>query len=329
MQFEDIPLCYFPTMVLLVDDNQSFLEGISYVLDEKIAFQSYDKPYQALEFLKETHQPRFINNDWLLKIEQGQTIDIAGKLNGGIPDISRELYKNNRFNEVSVVLVDYAMPSINGLDFCKNIKDLPIKKILITGEADDNVAIDAFNQGIIGQFIRKNTPDFSQKINIIIFNFQENYFRDISKSFAQWLKSEEECPLYDPAFVKLFKDICNKLKIIEFYLLEKTGSFLLLDIDAKPTWFIVKTEEYLDRLQKDLISDEKYSFVVNKFGSNALIPFFGMSDNSAMPLNWQDYLYPSQRLKGKQVYYYALIDDVKVNALDSDKIISYRNYLGL
>ena len=44
---------------------------------------------------------------------------------------------------ISTVIVDYDMPSQNGIDFCRQLSDLPIKKVMLTGRADYKLAVDS------------------------------------------------------------------------------------------------------------------------------------------------------------------------------------------
>ena len=55
------------------------------------------------------------------------------------------------------------MPEMNGLEICKILKGYPFKFILITGEATSEKAIEAFNSGLIHQFIPKGCSDFNDR----------------------------------------------------------------------------------------------------------------------------------------------------------------------
>ncbi|HAR63804.1 MAG: hypothetical protein DKM50_08675 [Candidatus Margulisiibacteriota bacterium] len=57
----------------------------------------------------------------------------------------------------SVVICDYKMPGMNGIQFLAEIKDLfpDTIRIMLTGQADLNMAIDAVNEGNIFRFLTK------------------------------------------------------------------------------------------------------------------------------------------------------------------------------
>ena len=68
------------------------------------------------------------------------------------------IYNKERFGETSVVVVDFAMPQMNGEEFCRKLGQLKgnsVKIIMLTGEADEEMAVRLFNAGVIDKFLRK------------------------------------------------------------------------------------------------------------------------------------------------------------------------------
>lgn len=63
--------------------------------------------------------------------------------------------------EVSIVVSDYNMPDMNGLEFLKQVKtDYPhLLTIMLTGKADIEIAINAINEAGIHKFIQKPWED--------------------------------------------------------------------------------------------------------------------------------------------------------------------------
>lgn len=82
--------------------------------------------------------------------------------------------------DISVLLIDYHMPDIQGINFLGKIQHLPIKSALITGEINYQIGIDAFNSGLVDAYLRKDDPDFSNKIQNIVRDLEWKYFTDMS-----------------------------------------------------------------------------------------------------------------------------------------------------
>jgi len=102
--------------------------------------------------------------------------------------IEEEMNVLQRFNRLSVVVVDYSMPGLNGLQFCEQIKDPQIGKVLLTGVADEKMAVEAFNAGIIDRFISKSHPQASEHISDFSREMQHAYFRRQTQQMHQTLR---------------------------------------------------------------------------------------------------------------------------------------------
>ena len=93
----------------------------------------------------------------------------------------------SRQQRVSVAIVDYDMPKMTGVEFCRAIPDLPVKTILLTGKAGLETAISAFNEGVIDCFLQKQDASVSASLRREIKRLQDEYFAEISsRSKARW-----------------------------------------------------------------------------------------------------------------------------------------------
>ncbi|MGA2655678.1 MAG: response regulator, partial [Gammaproteobacteria bacterium] len=142
----NIASCYFPTQTLILDDNPRFLESMNVALSANHIVKSFKTPIDLIDYVTQTESVPF-SQHCLHRPEEAQInhriIDVD------VDAIQKEVYNPKRFFENTVLVVDYAMPSMHGLDVCKELRHFPIKKIMLTGEADDTIAVEAFNQGLI------------------------------------------------------------------------------------------------------------------------------------------------------------------------------------
>src|SRR5690606_26705254 len=146
---------YFPTQAVLVDDDPDFLDGISLMLDKSLSYRLFQSASAALKYVNEAHKHvQFLQRCYTsyktgpLESDSLSHIDI-GKLH-------HEVLNGFRFQTCSTVIVDYSMPEMNGLEFLMSLKNPFIRKVLLTGQADMELAIKAFNQQLIDQFIDKH-----------------------------------------------------------------------------------------------------------------------------------------------------------------------------
>lgn len=236
-----IPALYHPTTLVLVDDDPEFLTTLTLTLSSQFKCHMFTVPKKAEQFLTHHHAPfqsmksRFLNIDYQDLGRFSVNIEIA--------QIHQEVWNRQRFSRTAILIVDYDMPSMNGLELIRRLKSsLPIKAILLTGEADQQTAITAFNHGEIDRFVSKSAADCNERTIQYIYQLQWEYFRSLSNAVLEPLIAEGSHPLQDVHFQALFQRIMREQKIIEFYLLDESASFIMLNTQGQPTWLLVRTE---------------------------------------------------------------------------------------
>jgi CheY-like chemotaxis protein len=323
-----IPAWQYPSTTVFLDDNKSFLKNIQLILnDEKMVTIFVDSPSKANIFLEKSIEANQKRSQIV-----SACVEEAGYKNKNIhiSAVHERVYDPDRFQEISLVVVDYAMPEMNGLQFASALrkKNNQIKILMLTGEADQSKAINAFNEGVIDKFMRKDEIDLLDKINEAIEVLQAVYFQQASRDI--YSEDNKILPsLKDGVFIKMFQEICEKNNIVEYYLLDTEGSFLLLNRDASPLILSVKSE----RGMKDA-----YQVA---FGASEEIPadiLSSMKKKESIISSFKDILYdeptelqkalrPAKKLIGdKAIYYYSLNTLPDPFALDSKKILSYRSF---
>jgi len=328
MNYGIVNSCYFPTTVLLIDDNQRYLANVSLKLAADLNYRLIDRPELALSYLR---------NDKIAKSFMKRYYDTCKHAHleaeddyVNISTIHRELYNCQRFDEASVILVDYAMPSMNGLEFCQAISNLPVKKALVTGQADQSIAIDAFNAGIIDKFIVKDSPNFFNLINDTITELQQTYFRDLSTPLLDEIGKNSNNCLKDSNFQQLFQQLCNDHDIIEYYLIEPSGSYLMLDKKGRVFWLIVKSASEMAAYTDIAKDNDAPATVVAALEQHQSLPFFfNEKDHDAPVSEWDNYLHPAQALDKQANFYYTFIEDKNNDkySLPSSEIVWYQDFI--
>lgn len=321
--------CYFPTKVVFVDDNKSFLKSMRPLLDDNIAsYDFFDNPYNALDFVNGI-----------------QGIDFLPSAFPARPHIDEELYKaiysSRRYEEVSTVIVDYEMPGIKGLEFCKKLANPYIRKILYTGVADETMAIEAFNNGIIDGYIRKKGPDQDVLVREFVIMSQLRYFKALSDVSIEVLLKKDivydnhrDAPFYDPMFIKYFNELIKKNNISEYYFNDYIGGFVFLTSQGKTSALYTLGSEIFDDVQSEFIITLKKEDTKNKRlallvkeleqeRKTICLPFQGNNQHPDAR-NWEEYAYPLDIVQGKNTYYVAYVPEV--NYINSPDIFSFERY---
>ncbi|RFA27297.1 hypothetical protein CAI21_14745 [Alkalilimnicola ehrlichii] len=188
---DDVLPYHFPTTVALVDDDADFLAKISLELDDDLAYRLFSSPSLALDFLAESEQREpLYRRCFSLSYEGKDAARCEHLIRCDVSRLEREVSNPDRFREVSVVLVDYDMPGMDGLEFCRRLRASKVKKVLFTGVVDEKVAVQAFNEGLIDRFIRKNADNAPALINATVRELQHEYLRATSRFMARTLQAE-------------------------------------------------------------------------------------------------------------------------------------------
>ena len=300
--------CSHPTTVALIDDDLDFLENLVKALElESKPHVRFQDSQQGIDYLnQDTYRQNFVNR--IVEFEEGSvtldTLVFRDKL------ILQEALNPKRFSQVSVLVVDYEMPRMRGLEVCASLKNPFIKKIMLTGVADESIAIDAFNKGLIYQYVRKQDPDFDKKILNVIKQAQQEYFEEIFSIPMKILQERpESTALVEPKFVTYFNEIIQKYAIEEYYLVEPTGSFLMVDSNQKTHSLMTLdeglVETYLYAPEGEHLSESQ----IQAMEDRKLVPFyynpFTQPRFSAGMKTIEPYLHAPTVLKGTPETYYC------------------------
>lgn len=320
---------FFPTTVILVDDDETFLKYLQLKLNLHFHCLTFDSPKAAIKFIEENHRPNRLATVYLDQEEMSKAEHKMLSIN--VRALHREIYNPNRFNDITILISDYAMPSMNGIKLCESINP-DIKKILLTGEADASTAIKAFNQKIIHQYIRKDEEIFLDDLTVAIKKLQKKHFQEqtvfLSKSLAKSKISPTTC-LMDNKFIEYFSKLCEENNIKEFYITDSRGCFLLLDKNANPIWLASCTKDMLNDFADFAEEDDASVELVKAMRSAKEQPFFfSDEDYKIRPSKWGPLMQKNTEITGElQHYYVSVIKDNNLYKVDNGKIKSYQQFL--
>ncbi len=299
-----IPCCYFPTKIVVVDDDEVFTETLSYYLP--MNKQLFNEPTLALNELL-NYQPQIEEKLWLktdLENDPGDGIheqSLTIKLNK-MKDI---VANDKRYQDISVLIMDYKMPGIDGVTLLEQLKTKPFKKILLTDKGDDRLGIETFNEGLIDYFVPKNENDVLSKLKTIIEKLKAEYFLGLTRGLRDYsthisnISSNHDLHNY-------FYSTVSKYSTTEFYLIDLVGTYVLLDEDRKKHYLVAHSDEQLYNLASAAEQDGATKEVVQEITAGLKIPFFGENKNywEIPGKEWGKYLYSAipVELTNKKLY---------------------------
>lgn len=321
-----IPFCFHPTKTVVVDDDPGLSKWLAVQLANLGTSEFFTSPDKALKAMRQ-YKPDFFTKHVTLTHE---TFDIRHhdkrSLEVDLTKIHEEIHNLKHFDQIAVIIVDYAMPGMTGLEFCKEIRDLPMKKMLLTGEADHTIAVGAFNDGLIDRFILKSDQNLMKIIEQNVFELQFAYFQDLSRlifdSLAPRDKKFTNC-LSDEKFAHYFVETLKKRKVKEFYLWDHYVNFLFKDESGQISWMMIRDDASVkdtilsaEQAYKEQPTDEGAK-ILELIRTHKKLPFFYPYYNETWSLeDWKPYLQTVKSVEGSRgPYYVALIEKSEVYSL--------------
>lgn len=224
-----IPLIYYPTSVLIVDDDESFLNAFSLRLPEDIPYYTCSQPSKALALIQDDEGHPVLKPEAIISshLESADHRDSASTLQVNYGQFAAALTNPKRFNQFSCVIVDHTMPEMNGIQFLQHIRDASIQKMMLTGTADEKMALEAHNEGMVNQFYLKNSTGVFNQLIEKLQEAQRHYFIQLSEKFVG-LVNNYEAIFCNINLKTIFNQLCAENAIVEHYVKDHEGSLLLV-----------------------------------------------------------------------------------------------------
>ncbi len=306
-----VPVYRHPALTILVDDNQSFLDSVAFQLQPARAPKLFDNPTTALAWVREAYRGVSTPSQSISVEYDDQFLSFERRIVAvDVDRIYRQVMNPRRFCVPAVIVIDYAMPQMDGVAFCEQLADLPCKKILLTGQADDSIAIAAFNRGTIDRFIKKGAQDALDQLDTAIDELEHAFFRTQSGTMTDLLARHSFSFLSEPAVAALIGRVCAQYGFVEYYLFADPSGIVFIDMQGKATLMVVETEAgLLAHLEAARDAGAPSSFL-DALGELRVLPYFPDTGVyvDAIGADWLSYCLPAQQCQGRQQYYWALFD---------------------
>lgn len=258
----------------MLDDNMSFLENIRMTIDDFENILLFDSPSRVIEFVTAANSiPECAD---ILDSIDSDEVDFDNVLSVDYEKLA-SFFK--RENQVSVLVVDYSMPEINGVEFFERVKEIQSKKIMLTGEADTTIALEVFNNGLIDKFLTKDISSINTVLGECINDFKIKYFLDSKiNTFLSSFNAIKD----DSNYLSVFNDWIKLYGVVKFHQADEIGSMIGIDSVLKTHTFYLLSENKLQDYIK--VAEENYasSDLLDQFVARRKIPIFINDGNKSL-----------------------------------------------
>jgi CheY-like chemotaxis protein len=236
-------LFHRPGTIVFLDDDPDYLEMLALVLPRRWHVKLFMRPVQCINYLQQ--EPPFWEADaW----HQQQLIDNWREGKPLIPQVlgywstSTERYALTR-----VCVFDYSMPGMDGLEALSELVDWPGSRVLLTGQADEQVAVRAFNRGLIEQFIAKQAPDISRQLIDAVEHLLSTPSARHAETWRVTLGPEQNALLRTPSVARDLSAVAAR-QWVEHVALGDPFGVLGMDAAGRVSWLQLETPDGLKGL---------------------------------------------------------------------------------
>lgn len=239
----NFPLFHRPGTIVFLDDDPDYLEMLALVLPRRWHVKLFMRPAECINYLQQ--EPPFWEADaW----NQQQLVEQwrAGK--ALIPQILGYWSKyTERYALTRVCVVDFSMPGMDGLQVLAELVDWPGSRVLLTGQADEQVAVRAFNRGLIDQFIPKQTPDISRHLVEAVDHMLVTPHARHAQIWRATLSPEQNALLRVPSVARELAAFASQ-RWIEHVVIGDPFGVIGMDAAGRVSWLQLETREALRAL---------------------------------------------------------------------------------
>jgi FixJ family two-component response regulator len=249
----DIYPCFYPTTAFFIDDDHHFLSALSMSVELQSEFyiQCYSNVHQLLEDINVRNKDRSVYRYCQNELETAVGELSAQCMSWDLSNVKDHILNSHRHDEVSIVVVDYDMPELDGLSLCARIDDSHVKKVLLTGIFDDENIVKAYNNGLVHGYIEKGDRNLVDKILAFLQQQQYAYFYNMKRQFYV---AGANLPAFmdDAVFTRFYLELCGRLKVREYYMTTSPGGMLMMGVSNEDYYqLLVYTEDEL-KVQRDI-----------------------------------------------------------------------------
>ncbi|MGH6640593.1 MAG: response regulator, partial [Polaromonas sp.] len=234
-----------PGGVVFLDDDPDYLEMLAQVMPLDWYVRLFLRPVACIDLLQQ-EPPRWEADAW----RQQEIINRWRKGASLIPQILQYWREDGtaRFALTQVCVVDYAMPAMSGLRVLSELTGWSGSRVLLTGRADEQLAVSAFNRGLIEQFIPKQSPDIRLRLTGAIQGLLHLPDGRHQQTWRATLTLEQHALLCNPSIAQELDNLALSQGWIEHVVVGAPFGVLALDHKGGVSWLQLEPADNLQEL---------------------------------------------------------------------------------
>ncbi|MFD0669060.1 response regulator [Ramlibacter sp. MAHUQ-53] len=234
------PLFRRPGAVVLLDDDADYLEMLAMVLPRHWPLRLFTRPTLCVH--------AFHRELKLWEADRWQVQYLVDLWRQGKPLLPQILgywaRATERYGLTQVCVVDFSMPAMDGLQVLSELVDWPGARVLLTGQADERVAVHAFNRRLIDHYIPKQAPNIALHLIETLDMLAQRACERFESIIAATLSPAQHALLRAPGVPQALEDFIRR-RWIEHMVIGDPFGVLGMDAAGRIGWLQFETREGL------------------------------------------------------------------------------------
>ena len=230
---------------MFLDDDPDYLEMLAEVMPSHWNVRLFMSPVDCIgQLLQEP--TRWEADGWRQQ-------EIVNRWQGGTPLIPQILQywredQTARFAFTKVCVVDYAMPAMSGLQVLGELSAWTGYRVLLTGRIEEQLAVSAFNRGLIERFVPKQAADIRLRLTGAVQELLDQPDARHEQTWRSTLSREQHALMCDPAIAKPLDEMVRSQGWVEHIVIGAPFGILALDSHGLVSWLQLEPAQKLPEL---------------------------------------------------------------------------------
>ncbi len=239
--------------------------------------------------------------------------------------LPRVFSDSNRFGRTSVIAASSTQAS---LDILHDMRDAPLRKLLLAPSADDAVAKQALHEGLVDAVQDGHPAQSDTALTDLLLKMQMDFFRNLTSPIEPVLARADTRFLQDPAVRAAFADFATEHAIIEHCACMHPPGILGLDVAGNAALMIVVDDDYRQASFEIAHAEGAPTELLRQLAHGDTLAVFPTANGfyaADLAVNWRDCLWPGRKL-GDNGWTSAVIDEPEATRIVCGSIASYDSY---
>jgi CheY-like chemotaxis protein len=240
-------LFHCPGSIAFLDDDVDYLQMLSLLLPNACHVRLFSRASDCLAQV----QPESAH--WEAHAWAQQRVIERWRQEGTplVPQVLRywSEYAHKSYEMTHACVVDYSMPDTNGLQVLAELRDWPGLRVLLTGQADEQVAVQAFNRALIDQFLPKQAVDVSQRLLTVLRSMASKASTRCSQIWSSTLNPAQHAQLRVPSVMNALQAQITAHGFVEHVVLGEPFGVLGRTAAGAVSWLQLEPVNSLEELE--------------------------------------------------------------------------------